>query len=107
MLQIDPLDPEPAFVEIASHATTIPYDLLFTSVCGDMVALVFGPIVKIWDVKTNKCVSWNTCHEPLQVRLPHLTCYIFSKYLLDPHERSICCVGSLSELYGLEDTQTF
>ncbi|KAF8965089.1 hypothetical protein BDZ97DRAFT_813472 [Flammula alnicola] len=43
------------------------HDLDFTSVAGNRMVMVNGPIIKIWDFVTNAWVTWNTTHSSRQV----------------------------------------
>ncbi|KAF8899792.1 hypothetical protein CPB84DRAFT_1779995 [Gymnopilus junonius] len=90
VLEIFPWKPSPQFTLIASLSVTSSYDLDFTSVCGDKLTLVYGPLIKIWDFKEDEWATWNTNGEHRQILMTKETIV-----LIDEHNLSVWDVPKL------------
>ncbi|KAF4616475.1 hypothetical protein D9613_008439 [Agrocybe pediades] len=67
MLEIAPWSTTPQFTLLDTLFVPSDYVLDFSSVCGDVVAVVHGPMIKLWNFVTGSWATWNTNCQSLQI----------------------------------------
>ncbi|KDR72559.1 hypothetical protein GALMADRAFT_252689 [Galerina marginata CBS 339.88] len=67
VIEIFPWKYSPEFTTIATLSVISEHNLDFTSICGDRLTLVYGPILKIWDFKSDEWATWNTSDSQRQI----------------------------------------
>ena len=67
VFEIFPSQPDPQLVSIARLSVLSEYYLDFTSVVGNRLVFLYGPLVKIWDFVTKGWASWDAGDSSNQV----------------------------------------
>jgi hypothetical protein len=67
VFEIYPDQPDAQLVSIARLSILSEHGLDFTSVAGNRLVLLYGPLIKIWDFVTNAWASWNAGETSHQV----------------------------------------
>jgi len=67
VFEIFPDQPDPQLASIARLSVLSEHCMDFTSVDGNRLVMLYGPLVKIWDFVTNEWASWNAGQASCQV----------------------------------------
>lgn len=71
----------PTFNQIGGLAVRKSSDNFFTSICGDRLIVVDGPVVKVWNFVTDEWAAWQTVVFPHQVNPFSFFFHLFSIWL--------------------------